>query len=275
MVAIMDCITCKNASFSYDQAPVFRNVNLEIKGGGTFCILGPNGSGKTTFIDTLFGIHKLTSGEIFLDRRNLKDLSAGQIAKFLAYVPQKHSRHFSFSVEDILLMGRCAHTSVFGAPGPEDRKIVTRALDHFGLSHLKDRDYTRLSGGETQLVMIMRALVQHTPVIIMDEPTAHLDFKFEVTVLETIADLIKKQHKTLIMATHFPNHAFFLENEGVDIQVAFLHRNEMKLCGSPSTALTTENLEKYYGVDTCIFSCDTPGKGKLKQVVPFQSTKDN
>ncbi len=270
----MNLLTIKDAGFSYGDLSVFNSINLEIRQGSTLCILGPNGSGKTTFIDTLFGIYPLTFGSIYIEKDNIGNLNPPQIAKKLAYVPQSHSRHFSFSVKDILLMGRTAYTRSFGSPGPKDMKIVDQTLSLFKLMHLKDRDYTQLSGGETQLVMIMRALVQDTPVIVMDEPTAHLDFKHEIAVLETIVRLIKTRGKTLIMATHFPNHAFFLENQGLNVEVAFLHNQKMHLAGSPSSALTRENLCRFYGVDTCIMEHSTDKTGIMKQVFPISTIKE-
>ncbi len=147
-------------------------------------------------------------------------------------------------------------------------------LNTMGLFHLKDRDYTHLSGGETQLVMIMRALIQDTPIIIMDEPTAHLDFKHELIVLETIARLVKERNLTLIMASHFPNHAFYLENEGIPIQVAFMNQQKIHLAGPPSVALTEENLASFYKVKTAVIDLKLSGKGHIKHIIPIQTLEN-
>ena len=271
----MDILTVTDGSFSYGDTPVFKEITLRLPRGATLCLLGPNGCGKTTFIGALLGIHPLAAGEITLDGKNLGTLSPRQVAGLMAYVPQKQLRHFSFSVMDVLLMGRTPYTSFFDAPGPEDRKMAGRVLAMFGLSHLKNRDYTLLSGGETQLVMIMRALVQDTPIIIMDEPTAHLDFKHELLVLETIAMLVKQQQKTLVMATHFPNHAFYLENKGIEVDVAFMHQGAIVQAGPPSEALTPDNLERFYGIRAFVASHPHPGAGVLKQVIPVETIKEN
>lgn len=271
----MDAITLNNAAFAYANRQIFENASFSIKQGAVFCLLGPNGCGKTTFIDCLLNIHPLTCGDIFISGVNIKSMPARQIARHLAYIPQKHDRHFSFTVTDILLMGRCTHTSFFSAPGPEDRDRVRHVLESFGMCHLADRDYTRLSGGESQLVMIMRALVQDTPVIVMDEPTAHLDFRHELQVLETIIRMVRQENKTLVMATHFPNHAFYLENQGIDVHVAFLHEKKIRPSGLPSQALTRESLALYYGIDTCIISQDLPENGMIKQIIPIRTRKDH
>lgn len=270
----MDTLAIENASFAYRKTPVFSNVNLSVPKGGTLCLLGPNGCGKTTLVGAMMGFHALSSGRIMLNGRNIADQSAGTIAKQVSYVPQKHTRHFSFSVMDILLMGRCAYTSFFDAPTEADRQLVSDLLRKFGLYHLKDRDYTLLSGGETQMMMILRALVQDTDIIIMDEPTAHLDFKHELVVLETIVRLIRQQGKTLVMATHFPNHAFYLENQGINITVAFMYGGKVEPTGVPSAALAPHHLKQVYSVETEILSKRIPGKGTYKQIIPIQTLKD-
>lgn len=266
-------LTLTNAGFSHGSTLIFEQVNLTVSRGETFCLLGPNGCGKTTLIDCILGILRLDTGEITLDNQGVTRLSPGQIARQMAYVPQTHTGYFSFSVLDILLMGRTPYTRFYSSPNRSDIEMAEELLESLGLSHLKDRDYTRLSGGEIQLVMILRALIQETPVIVMDEPTAHLDFKNELMVLETITDLIRQRGITLVMATHFPNHAFYFENAGLPITVGFMNQHQVHLAGSPSQALTRENLEFYYGVKTSVIVHPIPGKGRIKQIIPLQTVE--
>lgn len=267
----MTILKIKNGRFSFGGVLIFKNVNLQVSKGETLCLLGPNGCGKTTLIDSLLGINKLDSGEITLANRTLSRLSPRQVAQTMAYVPQKHARHFSFSVLDVLLMGRAPYTSFFSSPGPSDRRRAEDLLASLNLSGLKHRDYTRLSGGETQLVMIMRALMQDTQLIVMDEPSAHLDFRNELIVLEAIVRLVKERRVALIMATHFPNHAFYFENQDIPVQVAFMDHQEVHPSGPPSAALTEENLERFYGVKTSVLSHAIPGKGRVNQIIPLQT----
>lgn len=267
----MALLEIQNAGFSFGDNLIFKGVNISISKGETFCLLGPNGCGKTTLIDCILGMNRIDSGSIFFDNHPAKDYSRKQMAQMMAYVPQKHSRHFSFSVLDVLLMGRTPYTSFYDSPDSSDVKLAEDILSSLGLSHLKHRDYTQLSGGETQLVMIMRALIQNTPVIIMDEPTAHLDFKHEIIVLETIVKLVKERGLTLIMATHYPNHAFYFENKGLSVQVAFMKEQSVCLSGSPSRALTEKNIEAFYNVKTSVVEHIMPGKGAIKQIIPIKS----
>jgi iron complex transport system ATP-binding protein len=268
-------LTLTNAEFSHGQNLIFKAVNLTVSRGETFCLLGPNGCGKTTLIDAILGFHKLSHGQVTLDNDVVGTLSPRQIARIMAYVPQTQTLHFSFSVLDILLMGRTPYTPFYSSPGVADIKRAEQLLDSLHLAHLKHRDYTRLSGGERQLVMILRALIQETPVIVMDEPTAHLDFKNELMVLETIVNLIREKGITLVMATHFPNHAFYFENAGIPVKVGFMNQQQLHLAGSPSQALTQENLAYFYGVKTSVIAQTLPGRGTLKQIIPLHTMEND
>lgn len=264
-------IEMNDAAFSFGGIPVFRDVNLEISRGEVFCLLGPNGCGKTTLIDCMLGIRALDRGHLCMMGKSRRRHSPKETARVMSYVPQKHERHFSFSVLDLLLLGRTPYTAFYASPGKPDIEKAEKILEMFGLSHLKYRDYTRLSGGETQLVMIMRALIQETPVIVMDEPTAHLDFRHELMVLETLARLIRERQITLVMATHFPNHAFYFENAGIPVTVAFMGNQTVVPSGRPSRALTEENLARFYDIETVVMTHALPGKGRIKQIIPMKT----
>lgn len=191
----------------------------------------------------------------------------------MAYVPQQHNRNFSFSVEEVLLMGRAPYTAFYRSPTEEDRCRVQQVLDSLDLLHLGPKDYTSLSGGEMQLVMILRALVQDTHFIIMDEPTAHLDFRNELWVLETIVRLVREKGISLIMATHFPAHAFYLEREGVPVRVAFMGDGGISTMGSPSEKLTEKTIGQYYRIASALHTIEVPGKGSVKQIIPLHTLK--
>jgi iron complex transport system ATP-binding protein len=264
-------IEMRDGGFSFGPSLIFRQVNIQIAKGEVFCLLGPNGCGKTTLIDCLLGIHRLDRGSIFLKGRPRAGHSHRETARIIAYVPQRHDRHFSFSVLDLLLMGRTPYTPFYSSPDGPDIDRALNVLETFGLSHLMHRDYTRLSGGETQLVMIMRALIQDTPVIIMDEPTSHLDFRHELMVLETLVRLVRERHLTLVMATHFPNHAFYFENAGIPVSVAFMGNRTVYPSGRPSDALTEANLAQYYQIETSVITHHLKGKKGMKHIIPIQT----
>jgi len=261
-------ISVVDASFAYAAEDIFTGIGFKVSSGELFCLLGPNGCGKTTMLDCILGTLKLKQGDILLDGKSTLRMRPGQLARHVAYVPQKHDRTFPYTVHDIVKMGRAAYIGMFGAPSREDEQIAAAALDTVGISHLSHRPYTQISGGEGQLVMIARALAQATPVIVMDEPTAHLDFRHELVIMETIARLVHDRKIAVIMATHFPNHAFFFQNNGVPTRVALLHEGTFMASGPPDEIICEENMRRLYGVNAKLISYGTNGNSNLKQIIP-------
>lgn len=268
----MSLVDVSNASFSYDTHDIFEQISFSVKSGEIFCLLGPNGCGKTTLLDCILGFHRLRSGSISIQGKDSGSLRPGQIARSIAYVPQRHDRTFPYTVREIVTMGRAAYLGLFESPSKADRRMAEEALEHLGIQHLGNRPYTQLSGGETQLVMIARALVQQAPVVILDEPTAHLDFRYELAVMEVICGLVKKNGLAIIMATHFPNHAFYFQNNGVRTSIALLHDGAFLATGPPENVLDEEMLRRLYGVNTHVISLNTESGGTMKHIVPLSTT---
>ncbi len=256
-------IRIENLVFKYDERLVLNAVDLSVNKGQILCLLGPNGSGKTTLLKCLLGVHKALSGSIFVNAHRLESYSHKALAAQVSYVPQKQNATFPFKVVDMVVMGRTCHLNNLSSPQKSDYKLAEEALDYVGIVHLKDQPYTEISGGEAQLVMIARALAQGSPCIVLDEPTAHLDFHNELVILETIRNLVKAGH-TVIMATHYPNHAFYFENHDVDTKVVFLQDGEVKFLGRPNDVLNEENLEKIYKIESKILRHEN-----MKHVIPL------
>lgn len=267
----MGIINVNNATFSYGRENVFENIDLEINAGEVFCLLGPNGCGKSTLILCMLGVLPLSNGQISLGNRNVKNMKPSDVAKIAAYIPQSHEKPFPYKAIDIVLMGRTAHTATFSPPTPADRKIAEEALEKVGITEFRDRPYTQLSGGETQLVLVARALAQQTPILIMDEPTAHLDFRNELNFLETIVNLVKGSGLTIIMATHFPNHAFYFEGIGVRAGLALMNNRSIAVKGNPFEVLTEENMENVFNIKSKIISY-TWNDETFRQIVPLETS---
>ncbi|WP_027400394.1 ABC transporter ATP-binding protein [Anaerovorax odorimutans] len=267
----MNLIHVKNASFGYDENNLFSNVNLKLGKGQLCCLMGPNGCGKSTLLDCILGIHKLRNGEIEIADQLLSVYKPSQLAKQLAYVPQIHDRSFPYQVIQIVLMGRSAHMTHFQTPSDKDEQIALNALTSVGIAHLADRPYTQISGGEMQLVMLARALVQQTPIIIMDEPTAHLDYKNELLFMETVVKLIKDHGVSVLMATHSPNQAFYFENQAINVKIAIMSKGGIYKSGLPNEILTEESIRRIYQIDSKIISSYDGDYGNLRQIIPLKT----
>ncbi|MGI6704030.1 MAG: ABC transporter ATP-binding protein [Clostridia bacterium] len=266
----MSIIEARKASFSYGELKVLENIDLKVEEGEIFCLFGPNGCGKTTFIQCLLGILKTSSGTIRLRGRDIRGMKTAEIARELAYIPQVHEKPFPYKVMDVVLMGRVSYTGLFSLPKKEDRKTAEEALKRVGMLAFKDKPYTQLSGGETQLVMVARALAQQTPVLVMDEPTAHLDFRNELVFLETIVRLVKDTKITVVMATHFPNHAFYFENSNIASRVALMNERMFYAQGSPDDVLTERNMYDIFRIKSKLISHKWE-EGSLKQILPIKT----
>jgi iron complex transport system ATP-binding protein len=267
----MVAVEAVNAFFAYKERAIFKNLNFTAGKGEIFCLLGPNGCGKTTLLDCILGLHALKSGTIQVMGRDNRQVKPHALARSLAYVPQSHEKAFPYTVKEIVIMGRAAYLNMFASPSRKDGMIAEEALELLNIAHLSGRRYTQLSGGETQLVMIARALAQQSPIIVMDEPTAHLDFRHELIILEMITRLVKDRKLSIIMATHFPNHAFYFQNAGVKTTAALLHNTGFLAMGPPEEVVDENAIRALYGVDAKVICVPSDREGVLNNIIPLRT----
>ncbi len=239
-------LEAENLAFGYPGKPVGQGVDLAVGGGEVVCLLGPNGAGKTTLFKTLLGLLPAQGGRVLLDGRPLPGMARAEIARRIAYVPQAHAAHFPYRVQDMVLMGRTAHLGPFASPGAADHAAALAALRMLGIEALAEADYTRISGGQRQLALIARALAQAAPLIVMDEPTASLDFGNQALVLRQVRALAAEGYG-IVLSTHAPDHAFACAT-----WVALLHAGALLAQGPPATILTPTRLETVYGIKVAI-----------------------
>jgi iron complex transport system ATP-binding protein len=239
-------LAASSLGFGYGAKVVGRGVDLEVRAGEVLCLLGPNGSGKTTLFKTMLGLLPAQAGSVLLDGVPLAELSRPEIARRVAYVPQAHAAHFPFTVIDMVVMGRTAHLGLFASPTEEDRRKALAALATLGIGDLAEAEYTRISGGQRQLALIARSLAQEAPAIVMDEPTASLDFGNQVMVLAEVKRLAAKG-LAIVLSTHDPDHAFSVGN-----RVALLHAGRLIAQGKPEQVLTPEQLKTVYRVSVVV-----------------------
>jgi len=239
-------IEAENIAFSYshDMAKaIFRDVSFSVHSGDVLCLLGPNGTGKSTLLKCLINILRVQQGRILLNGRDLSEFKLPEVARSIGYVPQGLMSAFPFRIKDIIIMGRAPHLSILASPSRADMEIAYRAMETVGLTPLADRPCNSVSGGEWQLTLIARALVQEPQILLLDEPTSHLDLGNQVKILQVIQDLADRG-MTIIMASHTPDHAFLVSNI-----VAIMNNGGIAQKGAPEDVITDDNLRKTYGVD--------------------------
>jgi iron complex transport system ATP-binding protein len=231
----------RELTIGYADRTVGSGLNVKLATGEVMAVLGPNGGGKTTLLKTLLGLIKPKAGEVRIDERSLAAYTIRERARSIAYVPQVHVGTFAFTVETVVLMGRSAHGSLFSAPNARDRAVALATLERFGIGRLAARPYTEISGGERQLVLLARALAQEPQFIVLDEPTASLDFGNQGKVMREIKALAASGHGVLF-TTHDPNHAMRAAHR------AYLLRAGTCLADGPvERVLNRRQLEALYG----------------------------
>ena len=237
-----------NLSFSYGDRPILKQVSFAAQENQLLSILGANGVGKSTLFRCMLGLLKGYSGEILLHGKNLKTMSIMEIANSVAYIPQSHYPSFNYSVFDMVLMGTTHQVSMISKPGKKQLQLVEQALERLGISHLKNRGYIHISGGERQLVLMARALVQQAKILILDEPTANLDYGNQIRVLNQIKSLAKEGY-TIIQSTHNPDQTFLFSDT-----VMAMKNGKIAAWGQPGDIFTEDLIRNLYAAEVTINS---------------------
>lgn len=236
----------KSLAYSYGNGPVFEDVSFSLGNGEVMCILGPNGAGKSTLIKCVAGIFTPASGSVRIMGEDTASLGAGGIAKLIGYVPQQNEVVFPFTVLDFVVMGRTPHIPLCSSPGEKDMEIAHESLAMVGIDDLAERTMNSLSGGQRQMVLIARALAQQPSLLLLDEPTAHLDFGNQVLVLETVQKLALSG-MSILMNTHMPDHAFL-----VGSRAAALTGCRLVAVGEVAAVVNSSVMSSIYGVKVAV-----------------------
>lgn len=233
----------KNLSGGYYKKNICSNISCSLEKGDVLCVLGPNGCGKSTFFKLILGLLKTTSGDIFYENKSIFNLNERKLAKIIAYIPQEHTPTFNFTVLEIVLFGRTSYYKNFGGPTKIDVDIARQSLEKLNILHLQNVFYTTLSGGQRQLILIARALCQEAKILILDEPTANLDYKNSQIVMKIILKLSKMGY-IIILSTHSPEQPFLCANK-----VLLMNNGEIFDYGDPFDVLNSKNLKEIYEID--------------------------
>lgn len=237
-------IEVKNMGFAYDGAPLLLNdISFSVGRGQIICVLGPNGSGKTTLLHCLANLEVPTKGKIMIDGKDREKMTPQEVAANIGFVPQFITPSFSYEVLDYVVTGCAPTIGTFQKPKQEHNEAAQESLKQMGILHLAQKYYNQLSGGERQQVSIARALAQHPKVILMDEPTAHLDYGNQIKVLRIIKSLAAEGYGAVI-TTHNPDHALLLGGD-----VAVIKPSGEFVFGSCKDVIREDFLSSLYGVD--------------------------
>lgn len=237
----------RDAVCGYDKKhPTLDYVNFTVESGEVCCVLGPNGVGKSTLFKSLLGLIPLIKGQVLIDGEDVASWSPAKMADHVAYVAQSHVPPFPYQVKDVVMLGRVSKVGALGTPSAEDHRIVENAMADMGIDHLRDKVYTDISGGELQLVMIARALAQQPQMLVLDEPTAALDYGNVVRVIGKVRELAKMGY-AVVMTTHSPDHAFMCHSK-----VVLLQRELPMRFGEAVDIITEKNMKQAYGINVKI-----------------------
>ncbi len=232
----------KDISFSYLDGFCLRQVSLMVEKGEMVALLGPNGSGKTTLIKLAAGVLNPERGEVLLGEARLRKLSRKEIARRVAVVPQYFNIPFAFTVAEVVMLGRTPFINTLSREGERDRSIARRAMELTGIEQFSKRTFNELSGGERQKSILAMALAQEPKLILLDEPTAHLDINHQVEILELVKGLNREQGVTVLGAMHDLNLAALYFD-----RLVLLKEGAIFAQGPPATVLTEKTIYDVFG----------------------------
>ena len=256
-------IEARNLFFSYGGADVLKDLSFSAEAGELVAVLGPNGVGKSTLFGCLLGFLRPRGGEVLAEGKPIRGMSPRELASLIAYIPQYAPQTFNYTVLDLVTMGMTNQIPLFSSPKPEHRQKAMAALESLGIAHLAERGSGSISGGERQLALLARALVQDARVLIMDEPTANLDYGNSFRVMQRVQELGAGGY-TVIFSTHEPNQAFRYAT-----RVLALLDGGVLADGPPDTALTEELLSRLYGVGVAVRSAEVEGE-RFRLSIPYE-----
>lgn len=236
----LDMLKIQNLSVSYGSHRILHNISLDVQSGEVLALIGPNGAGKSTLIRAVSGVVRY-QGEVRTNGDNLASLSTIQRAKYIATVPQAVSLPPAYTVWETVLFGRTPHLGFLGQPSQKDQEIARQSLQRVSALPFAERRVGELSGGEQQRILLARALCQSTPILLLDEPTAHLDLQYQVGLLELVHELSHRDNLAVLIALHDLNLAAHYAD-----RIALMVAGNIKARGKPKDILQPELIQEAY-----------------------------
>ncbi len=237
-------LTLRNLSAGYPHHPVLHDISLDVRPGEWLGLIGPNGCGKTTLLRVASGSMSPTHGQVLLEGKELSAYAPRALAKLRACLPQHFSLEFPFTVREIVHLGRSPHVSILGSETQADERMVEHALRVTDMAALADQPITQISGGERQRAFIALCLAQEPKLLLLDEPTSHLDVAHQLSLLNVLKELNQRQGLTVVAVFHDLN----LSAEYCD-RLAVLREGQLETVGTPEDVLTSEQLKRTFGTE--------------------------
>lgn len=238
-----------NLSVFYGERQILRDIQLEVSSGEIVALLGPNGAGKSTLIRAISGVIPIRSGVISVDQKDVTSLSTMERARYISVVPQAVSMPPAFTVWETVLLGRTPYLNFLGQTSAKDEAIARSALEQADVLHLIEKRMDQISGGEQQRVLLARTLAQDTPILLMDEPTTHLDLSHQIDLLKLISKHARENHLTVLVALHDLNLASMFAD-----RIAIVQNGLLCVAGTPQETLTSQIINSVYNVPVHIVS---------------------
>ncbi len=238
----------ENASFGYPkQEEILRDINIQLDEGHILSVLGPNGIGKTTLLKCIIGLMPWKRGRTLLMGKDIGEMSSKEVWSIISYIPQNHGFSFSYTGLEMVMLGRSSHLGLFQQPGKKEIELAEEMMERVGITRLANKDCNRMSGGELQMVLIAKALINEPRLIILDEPETGLDFHNQILVLNMVEKLAHEEKISAIMNTHYPTNAMSIADE------AFMMNHDGELFyGKTEQVLNESNISRSFDVNVVV-----------------------
>lgn len=238
----------ENGCFGYPkQEEILTDINIKLEEGHILSVLGPNGIGKTTLLKCMIGLMPWSRGRSLLTGKDIRTLKSKEIWNMISYIPQTHGFSFSYTGLEMVMLGRSSHLGLFSQPGHREIEMAEAMMEKVGITRLADKDCNRMSGGELQMVLIARALINEPKLIILDEPETGLDFHNHILVLNMVEKLAHEENIGAIMNTHYPTNAMSIADEAL-----MMNRKGDRFYGPTGDILNESNISKSFDVNVVV-----------------------
>lgn len=238
----------ENGCFGYPkQEEILTDINIKLEEGHILSVLGPNGIGKTTLLKCMIGLMPWSRGRSLLTGKDIRTLKSKEIWNMISYIPQTHGFSFSYTGLEMVMLGRSSHLGLFSQPGHREMEMAEAMMEKVGITRLADKDCNRMSGGELQMVLIARALINEPKLIILDEPETGLDFHNQILVLNMVEKLAHEENIGAIMNTHYPTNAMSIADEAL-----MMNRKGDRFYGPTGDILNESNISKSFDVNVVV-----------------------